>query len=100
MTHVRTCIEQGRYLDTRHALERQVERAINRNEILYVLKNGYHEKKKDKFDELYQAWNYAVRGKTLDRRELRVVISFEDASGMLLITAIELKKSGRVSLWK
>jgi hypothetical protein len=92
MTHIRNCIEQGRYLDTRHALERQVERAINRNEILYVLKNGYHEKKKDKFDELYQAWNYAVRGKTLDRRELRVVISFEDASGMLLITAIELKK--------
>lgn len=92
MTLIRNCIEQGRYLDTRHALERQVERAINRNEILYVLKNGYHEKKKDKFDELYQAWNYAVRGKTLDRRELRVVISFEDASGMLLITAIELKK--------
>ncbi len=89
---IRACIEQGRYLDTRHASERQGERGINRAEILYVLKNGYHEKKKDKFEELYLAWNYAVRGKTVDRRALRVVVSFDDASGMLLITAIAIKK--------
>lgn len=67
------------------------ERDITRPEILYVLKNGHHEKRKDKFDEFYKAWNYAVRGKTLDRRELRIVVSF-DKDGMLIITAIDLSK--------
>jgi len=92
MSVIQTCIEDGRYLDTRHASERQNERRINRPEILYVLKHGYHEKKKDKFDEFYQVWNYAVRGKTIDRRELRIVVSFDEASEMLIITAIELTK--------
>lgn len=91
MLTIRKCVEEGRYLDTWHAEDRQNERRINRPEILYVLKNGHHEKKKDKFDEFYNSWNYAVRGKTVDRRELRVVVSF-DKNGMLIITAIELKK--------
>jgi hypothetical protein len=55
------------------------------------LKNGYHEKKKDKFEEQYHAWNYVVRGKTIDGRNLRIVVSF-DPSGMLIITAIDLGK--------
>ena len=88
---IRKCIEEGRYLDTRHVEDRQNERQINRPEILHVLKNGYHEKKKDKFDEFYKSWNYAVRGKTVDRRELRIIVSFNE-NGMLIITAIELKK--------
>jgi Domain of unknown function (DUF4258) len=92
MSVIRACIEDGRYLDTRHAFERQDERRISRPEILYVLKNGHHEKKKDKFDEFHREWNYAVQGKTVDRRNLRVIVSFDEASGMLIITAIELKK--------
>ena len=88
---IRVCIEEGRYLDTLHSEDRQDERRISRPEILYVLKNGHHEKKKDKFDEFYNAWNYAVRGKTVDRRNLRVIVSF-DKNGMLIITAIEIKK--------
>ncbi len=91
MSTIRTCIDEGRYLDTRHARERQIERQINRPEILYALKGGHHEKSKDRFDEAYDAWNYAVRGKTVDRRELRVIVSF-DENGMLIITAIDLKK--------
>ena len=90
MDQIRLCIEKGSYLDTRHAIDRQNERQITRPEILYVLKNGYHEKRKDKFDESYNSWNYSVRGKTVDRRELRVIVSF-DESGMLIITAIDLE---------
>jgi hypothetical protein len=85
------CIESGRYLDSYHSSERQLERQITRPEILYVLKNGRHEKRKDQFDEFYEAWNYSVRGKTLDDRELRIVISF-DENGMLIITAIDLSR--------
>ncbi len=88
---IRACIEDGRYLDTRHAVERKNQRQITRPEILFVLKNGRHEKAKDKFDDAYEAWNYAIRGKTLDRRELRIVVSF-DENGMLIITAIDLAK--------
>jgi hypothetical protein len=93
MNMICTCIEEGRYLDTRHAWERQDERRINRPEILYVLKHGHHEKNKDKFNEFYHSWDYSVRGKTVDRRELRVIVSF-DENGMLIITAIDLRKRG------
>jgi hypothetical protein len=53
MNVIRACIEEGRYLDTRHAWERENERRINRPEILYVLKQGYHEKKKDTFNNFH-----------------------------------------------
>ena len=63
---------------------------LTRPEILFVLRKGHHGKKKDKFDDLHQAWNYSVRGKTVDRRNLRIIVSF-DENGMLIITAIELR---------
>lgn len=63
---------------------------ITRSEVLQILNGGYHEKAKDLFDEAFKAWNYAVRGKTKDRRELRIIVSFEP-NGMLVVTAIDLK---------
>ena len=78
-------------MDTRHVSQCSYERDITRPEILYVLKNGHQKKRKDKFDEFYKVWNYAVRGKTLDRRELRIAVSL-DKNGMLIITAIDLRK--------
>jgi len=85
------CIEEGRYLDTRHATQRQSERNVTRPEYLHALLNGYHEKRKDRFEEIHQAWNYSVRGKTIDGRSLRIVVSF-DKNNMLIITAIDLSK--------
>jgi hypothetical protein len=90
MHAIKTCVESGQYLDTRHATDRKQERQITRPEILYVLTHGHHEKRKDKFEELYQTWNYAVRGRTVDRRDLRIAVSL-NKSGLLIITAIELK---------
>lgn len=89
MREVQECVENGRYLDTRHSLDRQAERAISRLEVLYVLRHGYHEKRKDRYEKGFTAWNYAVRGKTLDRKELRVIVSF-DKDRLLIITAIAL----------
>jgi hypothetical protein len=86
---VKTHLDDGTYLDTRHATERKQQRQITLPEILTVLRHGYHEKRKDEFKELYRAWTYAIRGKTVDGRQLRVCVSF-DESGMLLITAIDL----------
>lgn len=90
---IKTCIETGNYLDTRHALDRQNERSINRLEVIYVLKNGYHEKRKDEYKEKFNAWNYAIRGKTLDKRDLRIAVSFDETTKLLIITAIEVVKS-------
>lgn len=89
MEKIREHLDAGRFLDTRHAYERQSERAITRPEVLYVLRRGYHEKRKDKFEAHYQTWNYAVRGKTIDKRELRIIVSLDERN-MLIITAIDL----------
>ena len=72
-------------------MDRQNERKITRPELLFVLKNGFHEKAKDKFEIRYQAWNYSIRGATVDGRKLRVIVSF-DENGMLIITAIALNE--------
>ncbi|MFC1611550.1 DUF4258 domain-containing protein [Myxococcota bacterium] len=82
-------VDEGTYLDTRHASQRKEERAIPLLEIIYVLKNGYHEKRKDEFKPEFNDWNYAIRGKTVDGRALRVAIAFVEPD-MLVITAIDL----------
>lgn len=86
---IRDCIDKGNYLDTSHFLNRSTQRLISRPEVLYVLKNGWHEKSKDKYDKHYQNWNFAIRGQTIDKREIRVIVSF-DEEDLLIITAIAL----------
>lgn len=88
---IRNHIENGNFIDTRHAELRKKQRKILTRDVVYILMNGFHEKKKDKFDAYYQSWNYAIRGKLKSEgREIRVIISF-DEEGMLIITAIELQ---------
>lgn len=82
-----------RYLDTRHATDRKNQRTILRSEIREILLGGFHEKARDRYDELHMGWSYSVRGRTADRREIRVVFAF-DAVGVLFITAIELTDGG------
>jgi hypothetical protein len=47
---IKECIETGNYILTKHALERQIVRAVNLPETLHVLRNGYEEKRKTCFD--------------------------------------------------
>lgn len=88
---IKDCLDQDRFVDTRHSSQRQDERKITRLEVIYVLRHGHHEKRKDKWEELHQAWNYAIRGKTFEKRDLRVVVSF-DNNGMLIISTISIGK--------
>ena len=55
---------------------------------------GHHEKRKDEFKPEFSAWNYAIRGKTLDKRDLRIAVSFNESTKLLIITAIEIIKKG------
>jgi hypothetical protein len=89
MPAVQTAISEGRYLYSKHSLDRQMQREITRPEVLQVLNGGYHEKARDIYVEAFKSWNYAVRGKTLDGRELRIAVSF-DSNGLLIVTAIDL----------
>jgi len=82
-----------RYLDTRHATDRKNERNIMRAEIRAVLLAGYHEKSRDRYDEILLRWSYAMRGRTVDLRELRIIVAI-DATGALIISAIELAEGG------
>lgn len=84
------CIENGQYLPTFHAECRQLERDITLLDALHVIKNGYREAKHDQYKEEWQAWNYAVRGITLQDDSARVIISFNDEVTMLIITVINL----------
>ena len=76
---------------SKHALDREAERRIILSDVVYVLKNGYHEKQKTSFDEVFLTWKYAIRGKTLDNLDIRVIIAFA-ADGMLIITVMHVVK--------
>ncbi|GAB4024932.1 MAG: hypothetical protein Fur0010_28160 [Bdellovibrio sp.] len=87
---VKVAIEAGKYRYTGHAEERLQLKLVTRLEVKQALFSGYHEQRKDKFDEDFGEWNYSIHGKTLDERELRIVVSFEEA--LLIITIIDLDK--------
>ena len=89
MGRVHKHVEDGTYLDTRHASVRKAERMITLLEVLHVLRGGFHEKKKDEYKPEHKDWNYAIRGKTVDGRSLRIAVAFA-VPGMLVITAIDL----------
>jgi hypothetical protein len=89
LVRVRDCLDNGAYRFSQHAVERRKERSISLPDIIEVLHNGYHEKNKDSWDIVFKSWNYAIRGKTVDQNECRVIVSFED-TGLLIITVINL----------
>lgn len=85
----RNCIERGRYIPTFHAECRQFERDVTLADALHVIKTGYRELKHDQYKEEWCAWNYAIRGISLQSEPVRVIISFDD-DDMLIITVINL----------
>lgn len=54
-----------------------------------MLKSGRHNKSKDQFNEKEQDWDYAIEGKTVDGRKLRIVVAVVTPN-LLVITAIDL----------
>lgn len=86
------CIDSNRYIPTFHAECRQLERDITLLDALHVIKNGYRELKHDQYDEYWKAWNYAIRGTTLQDETIRVIVSFDDDLKLLIITVINLVK--------
>lgn len=89
LAKARKCLKSGRYRDTRHVVDQMNVRSISLLEIKMIIEDGFWEKKKDEYKPEYKAWNYSIRGRTVDDRDLRMAISFEKEV-LLFITAIDL----------
>lgn len=92
MDQIRAALDDSRYDFVEHALERLELRQVSETEVTHVLRQGRHEKKKDQFDDKHGNWKYAITGKTVDNRELRVVVAFVNPD-MFVITVIDLSAS-------
>ena len=85
-------IKTGNYYFTHHAKKRSRQRRkVSEFEVIKILESEskYHESKKDIFNEKFQEWNYAIRGKSIDEEDIRIIVSFEDKK-MLIITVINM----------
>jgi hypothetical protein len=89
---IKAKVNRGHFLILPHALVRQGQRSISVPDIIQVLMTGWHEVKKDQYTEEFKEWNYAIRGKTIDDRDLRIIASF-DEKNILIITVIDLKRN-------
>jgi len=89
---VKAKIKRGHFLILPHAITRQGQRFISVPDIIEVLMTGWHEVKKDQYSEEFKEWNYAIRGKTIDDRDLRIIASFDERN-VLIITVIDLKRN-------
>ena len=64
------------YVVSAHALQRQNQRLISLEDVLYVLKTGTREESKDLFDVKRQMWKYAIRGNTADIPKITQKLAF------------------------
>ena len=83
-------IENETFVLTKHASEEQKNDAIDLQDTLHVLKKGRHEREKTGFDNKFQVWKYAIRGKTEDSETVRVIVSFPSEK-MMIITVVKLQ---------
>lgn len=82
-------------IPTFHSECRQLERDITLLDALYVIENGYREPSHDQIKEEWQAWNYAIRGVTLQDEAVRIIVSFDESKTLLIITVINIVKRSK-----
>lgn len=79
-------LKTDNYRLTEHAVEEQKNGHLDLLDTLHVLQTGFHEKTKTRFED--NTWRYAIKGKTEDQQEVRVIIAFVEE--MIIITVIDL----------
>ncbi|MEN0060112.1 MAG: DUF4258 domain-containing protein [Bdellovibrio sp.] len=88
----RKAMAEGNYTPVDHAKLRLDQREVTVQEMEQVIERGHREKSKDEYKSEHKSWNYSIRGKTVDERDLRVAVSLDKTSGLLIITVIDLAK--------
>lgn len=88
---INNAMERKRYFFTSHAFERLRDRNISELTVIKILKSKfkYHEVRKDSYIQSFRSWNYSIVGISPDNEDIRIVISFEEDT-MLVITVINL----------
>lgn len=71
-----------------HAFDRLQDRTVTTLEVKHVVRNGELEPGKHEYSKEHGDWAYAVRGKTIDGRNLRVCVAIKD--NLLVVTVIDL----------
>ena len=87
---IQQAVAKGEYVPVLHAKQRLDERQVTLAEVEYVIQNGRREPKKDEFKIEYNCWNYAIKGKTIDKRHLRIAVTLDRLTRVLVITVIDL----------
>lgn len=82
---LRACMAEDRYQLHPHFWKRLRERRVELLDALHVLRHGviYAE---PEFDVKFGEWRYTVRGRTVDNVELRIVFTFVEIEGVLVLT--------------
>jgi hypothetical protein len=91
LERIAEAVKAGRYVVSDHAYERSRDRLVPIPHVEHVLLHGFHEARKDQFNVDYNAWRYAIRGKSPDRVPVRVVVTFAE-DGLLVVTVINLDR--------
>jgi hypothetical protein len=69
--------------------------ALGVADVISVLRRGSYEEEKDEWNGDLQSWAYSIRGKTMDRIELRIPIAIEtDEGGVVLVSVVNLSFEG------
>lgn len=88
----KAAISLGNYIPVEHAEIRLNEREVILPELEFVILNGHRVPSRDEFKKEFNSWNYAIEGKTVDARKLRIIIAMDKLTGLLIITVIDLMK--------
>lgn len=86
---IKNCLANRQYKQSLHALERIDKRKITFQDVLFILETGRREEVKDSYDEVFQNWKYAIRGKTLEEDDIRVIITISE-DNIIIITVVNL----------
>ena len=58
---------------------------------------GRREPMRDRFDSDYADWSYSFRGRTIDQRDIRVIVAIEgeELEAVLLVSAYDASRKGK-----
>ncbi|MCE5228974.1 DUF4258 domain-containing protein [bacterium] len=91
---IRESVSTGNYRESYHHRVENIGRPahdVSRQEVEQVLLSGRREPARDRFED-YQAWSYSIKGRTIDKRLIRVAVSiYED---MLFIVSAYAPERG------
>jgi hypothetical protein len=82
---LRACLEQDRYRLHPGVWRRLRELQIDLNDALHVLRHGLISEE-PQFEPKSGQWRFTVEGETVDQKELRIVFSFVEIDGLLVLT--------------